>query len=164
MLTSTSPRNAVRAVLLDPERRILLFCFHLPPGMLSPDPVTFWGLPGGAMEPGEDPEATLRRELFEEAGLTDTVIGPELWFGSNEITLHGQPTRTRERFFLVEASTTRLDASHRTAVEHRIIRQHRWWSARELLETSDTTFPPRLGYWLDQFLRHGTAGPREIPL
>ena len=116
------------------------------------------------MEPGEDPEATLRRELFEEAGLTDTVIGPELWFGSNEITLHGQPTRTRERFFLVEASTTRLDASHRTAVEHRIIRQHRWWSAHELLETSDTTFPPRLGYWLDQFLRHGTAGPREIPL
>lgn len=28
-----------------------------------------WGIPGGSMEPGETPELTARRELFEETGV-----------------------------------------------------------------------------------------------
>ena len=31
------------------------------------------------MEPGEDDEATLRRELHEELGLADVEIGPQIW-------------------------------------------------------------------------------------
>lgn len=36
----------------------------------------FWGVPGGLVDPGETPQETAARELFEEAGLTPT--GP-LW-------------------------------------------------------------------------------------
>ena len=46
-----------------------------------------WGIPGGAMEPGESLESTARRETFEETGLIiDTLSlfgvfsGPELYY------------------------------------------------------------------------------------
>ena len=65
-------RSSVRAVLLDPDDRVLLVRFEFPT-------VTVWATPGGGQEPGEDDEATLRRELDEELGLDGLQIGPHVW-------------------------------------------------------------------------------------
>ncbi|MDN5725402.1 MAG: NUDIX domain-containing protein [Propionibacteriales bacterium] len=45
-----------------------------------------WGLPGGGMDPGEDPRDTVRREVWEETGQDVTVgdlleVGTSHWIG-----------------------------------------------------------------------------------
>ncbi|HEV2829353.1 MAG TPA: NUDIX hydrolase [Pyrinomonadaceae bacterium] len=58
------PRFAVTAgaVVTDKRGRVLLLKHRFRPG-------SGWGMPGGFMEAGEQPEAALRRELREEIGL-----------------------------------------------------------------------------------------------
>jgi ADP-ribose pyrophosphatase YjhB (NUDIX family) len=66
------PRHqvGVNVVALDEQARVLLLrhVFH---------PYTPWGLPGGWLGRGEEPEACALRELREETGLT-AVPGPIL--------------------------------------------------------------------------------------
>lgn len=47
-----------------------------------------WGLPGGGMAPGEDPEDCAKRELYEEVGLKAEALEP---LGVLEETLSGSP-------------------------------------------------------------------------
>ena len=54
-------RVAAYAVVVDEERRILLA--HWNEGRR-----TAWTMPGGGLEPGEDPEHAARREVKEETG------------------------------------------------------------------------------------------------
>ena len=62
-------REAVRAVVLDPHDRVLLVRFEFPNA-------SRWALPGGGLEPGEQHDEALQRELAEELGLVDATIGP----------------------------------------------------------------------------------------
>ena len=58
------PRFAVTAgaIITDPRGRVLLLKHRFRPG-------TGWGMPGGFIEEGEQPEDAVRRELREEVGL-----------------------------------------------------------------------------------------------
>jgi ADP-ribose pyrophosphatase YjhB (NUDIX family) len=60
----TQPRFQVTAgaVVLNDEGRVLLLKHVFRPG-------SGWGIPGGFLEPGEQPEDAVRRELREETGL-----------------------------------------------------------------------------------------------
>ena len=90
-------RSSVRALLLDPDDRVLLVRFEFPT-------VTVWATPGGGQEPGEDDEVTLRRELDEELGLDGLVIGPHIWDRLHIIPfLDGQWDGQRDRVYLVRA-------------------------------------------------------------
>jgi 8-oxo-dGTP pyrophosphatase MutT (NUDIX family) len=163
-VTGNATRRTARAILLDPQERVLLFEFHLPAGFISDAPRIFWATPGGAIEEGEDVIAALRRELDEETGIQGYEVGPELFRGSNELTIKGVPTRTLERFFLVRSPVSALGTTAWTDVERQVMRRHKWWPVSELMVTTETVFPPRLGYWIETVLRQGTAEPREIPL
>ena len=79
-------REAVRALLLDDDDHVLLVRFEFPTA-------TVWGLPGGGLEPDEEHLAGLRRELREELGLIDVVIGPHVWSREHVIPMIDRPRR-----------------------------------------------------------------------
>jgi 8-oxo-dGTP diphosphatase len=63
----------------------------------TPNP-GMWGLPGGGLAWGEHPEDGLRREMFEETGLTCTVGAVR---GVYSITYHRSPERPLDSLHFV---------------------------------------------------------------
>ncbi len=157
-------RHTARAVMLDPEHRVLLFEFELPEGMVAEGARRFWATPGGAIEGEETPRVAVEREVREETGLERFEVGAELWFGEHTLTLDGVPTFCREYFFLVRAPVFALSDARHTELERRVMRAHRWWRLADLLTTSETIYPPNFGRLVEQFLRDGTQGVVRIEL
>lgn len=62
LLTEARFTVTTGAVITDVQGRVLLLQHRFRPG-------GGWGIPGGFLQPGEQPEAGLRRELREEVGL-----------------------------------------------------------------------------------------------
>lgn len=130
-------RSAVRAIVLDPDDRVLLVRFEFPSG-------TIWACPGGGIEPGESDEAAIRRELAEEAGLAEFTLGPYVWFREHVIPLFGgRWDGQAERFYLVR--TPAFDPSPRLSpaqLRGEYLHEVRWWAPAEL-DASDLSFAPR---------------------
>ena len=157
-------RHTARAVLLDPQDRVLLFEFALPKGMIAGGPERFWATPGGAIEADEDVLDAVAREVREETGISDFSIGPELWMGEQTLTVHGVPTFMRERFFLVRATTNNISRDGWTDLERDVMRAYRWWSVDELIATSETVFPKDFGKLVAAYLRDGARVVQSIDL
>ncbi|MET0144854.1 MAG: NUDIX domain-containing protein [Ilumatobacteraceae bacterium] len=131
-------RPAVRALVLDPDDRVLLVRFEFPT-------VTVWATPGGGQEAGEDDEATLRRELHEELGLAPDEIGPHVWTRTHEIPfIDGRWDGQRDHVYLVrtEAFEPRPALSWEQLRAERV-HELRWWTPTELAAAIDVLFAPR---------------------
>ncbi|MEV6964520.1 NUDIX domain-containing protein [Hamadaea sp. NPDC051192] len=72
-------RRAARVLLLDADDRVLMLKIHDPSAVRGPGrlpSMDFWLLVGGGLNPEESYEEAARREVFEETGITDLVLGP----------------------------------------------------------------------------------------
>ena len=109
--------RVVVAGLLFHEGRLLI-CQRSPDGQFPNQ----WEFPGGKIEPGEDPQEALRRELQEELGIV-AEIGEEVWRTEHQYPGHPPVSLL---FFVVR----RFEG----AIENRVFQQVCWVSPHELLQ------------------------------
>jgi 8-oxo-dGTP diphosphatase len=143
-------REAVRALVIDPEERILLVRFEFPTA-------TRWALPGGGIEPGETHLDALRRELREEVGLVDAEIGPQIWHRLHIVPfLNGEFDGQRERIFLIRSGA--FEPAPQLTWEQmnaEFVHELRWWTLAEIAASDAHFVPGDLHLLLTTLLRDG---------
>lgn len=154
---STEPlriRNSARVVLLDPDDRVLLLRVE-DTSIVNPSqdvPESFWTTIGGGLEPDETFEDAAHREVFEETGISEFVLGPQLWQREMEIELSGKRVLARERYYAGRVAGLDIVFDNVTDLEREVFREHRWWSADEVQHWNhgETLLPPQLPELLRQ--------------
>jgi TDG/mug DNA glycosylase family protein len=146
-------RRAVRAIVLDPAGRILLMRFV--DGYAS-----WWGLPGGGIEPGETDDVALARELGEECGLRDFELGPLLANRRQWQISNARWGAQDERVYLVRSAAfepTPLLSPEQLAAEG--VHGAAWFTREELARLHVS--PPQLPELVAELL---AEGPPSEPL
>jgi double-stranded uracil-DNA glycosylase len=146
-------RSAARALLLDPDGRVLLVRF-------ADAYSSWWALPGGGVAAGETDADALARELAEECGPHAFELGPLLWSRRQwEVSLRHWGAQD-ERAYLVRSAAFE-PAPALTAEELRAegVTEIRWFALDEL--EREQTGPPRLATLVRGVLEHG---PPSEPL
>ena len=152
------PRAAVRALLLDPADRLLLLRGHDPS---RPDRGPFWFTVGGGLDPGETPEAALRREIAEEVGIREVRVGPAVWLLRNRFVFNGRAIDQENTFYLARTEEVAVDRSGEDQLEKESITGSRWWTLAELRATPDHLYPVPLAARLADLL---ATGPPPSPI
>ncbi len=144
-------RRAVRAILLTPDHEVLLIRIQPHEGP------AFWVMPGGGIEPGEDPAAALRRELREELGLTQCEPGPVVWLRHHTFDWDGRRLSQREEYRIVPVK--RFDARMLDPNEARFVTELRWWRARDLARAAERLTPLAVADIVQDYLANGPPDP-----
>jgi double-stranded uracil-DNA glycosylase len=127
-------RAAVRALVIDDDDRILLVQYRRPVG-----DETWWGTPGGGVDPGESDEQALARELREEIGLHEFELGPVLYEHVGEFPWARELFRQVNTTYLVRVREHEPRATIDLAAEGVV--DVRWWSRGEL-DATDAQLAP----------------------
>lgn len=94
-----------------------------------------WGLPGGGMKAGEDPEKCAKRELFEEVGLELKELQP---LGILQETLSGSPHTSH--VFTAQVPETPVP-------DGREVLEARFFPANALPDLLTRNVPKRIAMW-----------------
>ena len=157
----TKIRPTARVLLVDEENRALLF------GLEPPDQpnVRFWLSPGGGIEPGETEIDAARREVKEETGLEDFILGPHIWNRRHVFTFYGSEQDVREIWFFAQVPHFEISTENFTEEERKVVTSHKWWTLAEMEETKEFLTPRDLAKLFRGLLENGLPDPPvEVPV
>lgn len=144
------PRLAVKLLLVDPQDRLLLIDAVDPA-----DGSTYLYPVGGGVEPGESLHDAAAREAFEETGLTELPPGDHVWRRRHRYAFNGQVSDVHEEWTIHQVHHFTPIPAQLSPVEAQSILGFRWWSAAELTDTHQPTFPPNLAHLFSNLLADG---------
>ncbi len=150
-------RDAIRAIILTPEREVLLLRIHSPD-----DQEQFWWItPGGGREPGEGVEEALKRELQEELCLNEYALGPLVWRRQHTFNWAGKRVCQAEQYYIVHAA--RFEPRMSDPDEAKILDCFRWWPVEELANSRERLTPLALAEIVASYLAEGPPqGPLQL--
>jgi len=150
-------RKSCRAVILSQENKILLIKIENPEGSWEG-----WITPGGGVDDGEDEISALQRELYEELGVNNLVIGVKIWMRFHSFPWKGDTIEQHEVFYLVHANCFNPKPSlHPDMPEFNDLKEFRWWAIDELKNTPEYLAPSRLSIYMQELLDNG---PPSAPI
>lgn len=94
------------------------------------------------MEAGESLQEAAAREVVEETGFTDVVLGAAVWY--DEVILEDielQPRLFKQHYIVARTAGGRLSRAGWQDYEHQLTEDMRWWTLAEI-QLSDETFYP----------------------
>ncbi|MDP3660470.1 NUDIX hydrolase [Phenylobacterium sp.] len=137
-------RRTARVLLLDPHGRILLMKGRLPS---RPDAPGAWFTVGGGADPDETLEQAALREVFEETGFSDVVLGPAVWLRESVLALEGgEAVLFCETYFVAHCAGAEPNREGWDEVERRLVDDIRWWRLVDLLACGEPVYPEAFAY------------------
>ena len=135
-------KKCVRALIINNDKELLLI-------QLGHLDQPYWHIAGGTLEKGESPKEALVREIWEETGLKDIEIGPQIGYGVSTTDYNKTIMQRQHRFFVVRTSEKTLKPGLLTEWEQKNFLQQAWFSADKIPES---LYPKALRPYLPDIL------------